>query len=110
MKLLLDQNLSHRLLDDTGDDFPGSVHIKTLNMERASDTEIWLYAQNNSYVIVTRDSDFHELSLMGKESPKVLWLKCGNVSTDRVGKLLRDGKGEIERFGADPAMVCLELY
>ncbi len=79
-------------------------------MERARDTEIWLYAQKNGYVIVTRDSDFHELSLMGKASPKILWLKCGNVSTDRVRNLLRDGKADIERFGADQAMVCLELY
>jgi len=73
LKLLLDQNISRRPLDDIGD-------------------------------------DFHELGLMGKASPKILWLKCGNVSTDHVRNLLRDGKARIERFGADPAMVCLELY
>ncbi len=78
-------------------------------MERASDIEIWRYAQKNGFVIVTYDSDFHELSLLGEKPPKILWLKCGNVSTDHVRRLLIDGKAEIERFGGNPAIVCLEL-
>jgi len=65
MRLLIDENLSHKLCNKLSDIFPSSVHIKNIGLERGSDNEIWKYAQKNNYVIVSKDVDFIEMSISG---------------------------------------------
>ena len=72
MKLLLDENLSRRIVPFLQADYPGSAQVALLGMERTSDREIWEYAKVDDFVIVSRDSDFHELSLLYDAPPKVI--------------------------------------
>lgn len=78
MKLLLDQNLFHRIIKDLIGEFPGSTQVSLLQMGEASDQEIWEFVRANDFAIVTLDADFHELSLMFNGPPLIVWLKCGN--------------------------------
>ncbi len=64
MKLLFDHNLSPRLVNRLFDLFPESIHVYMLSMEQADDLEIWKYAQDNDFIIVTRDSDYNELLIL----------------------------------------------
>ena len=41
MKLLLDENLSRRLIPFLQQDFPGSTQVALIGLERADDGEIW---------------------------------------------------------------------
>jgi len=45
MKLLLDENLSRRIIPFLQTAFPGSAQIALLGLESASDSEIWQYAK-----------------------------------------------------------------
>ena len=72
MKLLLDENLSRRLVPFLQHDYPGSNQVVLLGMESASDKEVWQKAKDGGFVIVTRDADFQELSLVWGQPPKVL--------------------------------------
>lgn len=56
MKLLLDKNLSSRLVPFLQHDFPGSTHVVLLGMESASDKEVWRRAKDDGYVVVSRPS------------------------------------------------------
>jgi predicted nuclease of predicted toxin-antitoxin system len=38
--------------------------VVLLGMESATDKEVWQKAKDDGYVIVTRDADFQELSLV----------------------------------------------
>ena len=78
MKLLFDQNLSHRLPRLLADLFPGSVHVRSLALDQASDDEIWEFAKAKDFCIVTQDSDFAERSRLYGAPPKVVWLRCSN--------------------------------
>ena len=64
MKLLLDQNLSRRLPGLIGDLFPGSDHVASLGLDRVSDEEVWKFAAKEGFSIVSKDSDFHQMSLV----------------------------------------------
>ncbi|MFO1263738.1 MAG: DUF5615 family PIN-like protein [Rhodoferax sp.] len=64
MKLLLDENLSRRLVPFLQHDYPGSTQVVLIGLESASDTDVWQRAKDDGYVIVTRDADFQELSLV----------------------------------------------
>ncbi len=64
MKLLLDENLSDRIINRIIDLYPDSEHVKTLAMTNTDDAVIWEYAKTNDFVIVSKDSDFHQRSLV----------------------------------------------
>jgi predicted nuclease of predicted toxin-antitoxin system len=88
MKLLLDENLSRRLVPFLQHDFPDSSQVVLLGMESASDKEVWQKAKDEGYVIVTRDADFQELSLVWGQPPKVIRLKTLNQSRAATLKVL----------------------
>lgn len=84
MKLLLDQNLSPRLVDELQRDFPGSAHVRDLGLARADDDAIWNTAREHGFAILSKDADFHQLSFLHGFPPKVLWLRLGNCTTDEI--------------------------
>ena len=110
MKLLLDQNISYRLLDKLREIYPGSTQVRLIGMAEADDAALWQYAKDHGSAIVTKDSDFHERSLLLGFPPKVIWLQCGNTSSGHVLDLLLRNLDEINNFLKDADSACLELY
>ena len=96
MKLLLDENLSRRLVPFLQHEYPDSSQVVLLGMESASDKDVWQRARDESYVIVTRDADFQELSLVWGQPPKVIRLKALNQSRAATLKILLENRTLIE--------------
>ena len=96
MKLLLDQNLSFRLLEALEPIYPGSTQVKFVNLGQRDDLTVWRFAKDNDFTIVTKDSDFHEFSVVFGSPPKVIWLKCGNRTKSYVRGLLLDNQEEVK--------------
>ena len=109
MKLLLDQNLSPRLVREILDLFPQSVHIREANLQLASDAEVWSYAAAHHYVIVSKDADFHQMSFLYGPPPKVVWIRRGNCSTSEILGILRDRARDLAAFDTDPESAFLAL-
>ena len=109
MKLLLDQNLSHRLLDTIGPLFPGSGHVRQLGLEDAGDEAIWEFARENDFAIVPKDSDFRQRSFFYGLPPKVVWIRCGNGSTRDIERVLIRHTETIRLFAEDKVQSFLIL-
>jgi len=112
MKLLLDQNISFRITNKIQDLFPGSKQVRDLGLENTKDSFIWNYAKENNYCIVTFDGDFYDLGLIKGSSPKVIWLRLGNTSTQNIETILRKNYDLIKTFLSDPSYIeigCLEI-
>lgn len=73
MKLLLDQNLSRKLIKQLEESYPDSQHITSVLAENSDDHEIWLYARQNGFAIVTKDDDFEQRSILLGRPPKFIW-------------------------------------
>jgi predicted nuclease of predicted toxin-antitoxin system len=110
VKLLLDHNLSHKLVDRLADTYPDSTQTRLLDFARATDPEIWFHARTHDFVIVSKDNDFAELAVLRGAPPKVVWLRLGNCSSSAVEQLLRQNVEVIEEFAGDPERVVLELH
>ena len=110
MKLLFDQNISRKLVKELQDIYPDSNHVYALGLERASDEEVWNYAKENDFMIVTHDSDFNERSLLYGYPPKVLWLRIGNTSTKDTKQILIEKRQEVNSFSMNTKSVCLVIY
>jgi predicted nuclease of predicted toxin-antitoxin system len=98
MKLLFDENLSHRLVDLLAAEFPGSAHPRQLGMRGASDMVLWEYAREKGFTIVSKDNDFRQRVFLEGPPPKVIWLSIGNAGTDAITAILRSRVAHIEDF------------
>jgi len=109
LKLLFDQNLSHRLVGLLADLCSDSMHVREAGLHEAQDLVVWRYARERGLTIVSKDSDFHQLSFAHGSPPKVVWLRVGNGSTAAVAILLRERWETMLRFDADPEGAFLAL-
>ncbi len=69
-------------------------------MQQSSDTEVWNYAADNGYTIVSKDSDFHQRSLLAGAPPRVIWIRQGNRSVKETADLLRERFVVVGQFHA----------
>ena len=109
MRLLFDHNLSPRLVRALADLYPEAVHVRSLGLESASDQEVWDRALSENRVIVSKDEDFHQRSLVQGHPPKVIWIRLGNCSTDAIAGLLRSRHREVIAFAGDAQTSFLAL-
>jgi predicted nuclease of predicted toxin-antitoxin system len=79
-RLLLDENLSPRLASELSGQFPGSVHVRDV-----------------------------QLSLLRDAPPKVIWLVVGNTSTAEILRILLAHATAIEAFITEPITSLLTL-
>jgi predicted nuclease of predicted toxin-antitoxin system len=108
-RLLLDENLSHRLLARLAATFPGSTHVRDAGLVGRSDADLWAHAARAGFVIVTKDDDFQQLSFLHGAPPKVVWLMVRNAGTVAIAALLEHHVTTIESFASstDEALLVL---
>ena len=110
MKLLFDQNLSPRLVQKLADLYPDSAHVTAVNLDSALDKDVWQYARQNQLIIVSKDADFNELSLVWGTPPKIIWIRRGNCSTKTIETLLRDHYEAIHALHEDDEIGTLAIF
>ena len=98
MKLLFDQNISHRIIPKIISNFQDAKQVRELEIENYSDIEIWEYAKENRFTIVTFDADFYDLSNLKGHPPKIIWLRFGNTKTDFLATIINKKQTIIKDF------------
>ena len=109
MKLLFDQHLSPHLATRLADLFPYSSHVSFVGLDCVADETVWNYARANDYVIVTKDPDFADLSVVYGSPPKVIWLRLANCTTREIEVAMRGRQQEITGFAGDATVGVLEV-
>jgi predicted nuclease of predicted toxin-antitoxin system len=109
-KLLFDQNLSPKLVKRLTDLYPNSDHLDSLGLGTADDLIVWTHARDNDFVVVSKDADFADLSVLQGFPPKVVWIRRGNCSTNDIEEVLRDYNAEIEDLVSDSTSGILALF
>ncbi|MEI6654310.1 MAG: DUF5615 family PIN-like protein [Verrucomicrobiota bacterium] len=110
MKLLFDQNLSHRLITALRDLFADSQHVRLLGLDEADDREIWDHAKAHGFVIVTQDSDYPDWNKFLGAPPKIVWLRCGNATVDEVAGKFREAAERILTLETDLEVEIVEVW
>jgi predicted nuclease of predicted toxin-antitoxin system len=81
-----------------------------VGLKASVDLDIWQYAKSNQLLIVSKDSDLYQYSLVYGPPPKVVWIRRGNCSTATVERILREHFSDIERFADDADSAYLILW
>lgn len=109
MKLLFDQNISYRILKRLSEAYSSSSHVKKEGLINSSDLEIWEYAKNHQFILVTQDSDFNDIYLLKGFPPKILWLQAGNIRTNELANLLNNQQIAVREFQENEDLGCLNI-
>jgi predicted nuclease of predicted toxin-antitoxin system len=109
VKLLFDENLSHRLVELLREEFPGSSHVRAIGPLGAADGLVWDHARDHGFMIVSKDNDFRQRSFLDGAPPKVIWLRVGNAGTAAIAGLLRREQARVGAFGLDVEGALLVL-
>ena len=109
MKLLLDENLSRRIIPFIQGLYPNSSQVSLLGLEQKDDKAIRQYAIDNNFIIATKDADFYEMNILYGQPPKIIWLKIGNQSKASTIKVLQDNIEAIKQVLLLDDKACIEL-
>ena len=109
MKLLVDENLPPRLVDDLADLFPNSTHVSSVGLESTPDEIIWEFAKTHEFTFVTKDKDFAALSFAWGAPPQVILLQTGNCSTVDLIQMMRKNAIRFSEFEGDARRALLVL-
>jgi predicted nuclease of predicted toxin-antitoxin system len=87
MKLLFNEDLSRRLVGATQVLFPGSAHVSEVGLTAGTaDRQIWDYAKQNGFAIITADTDFVTMANAYGPPPKVILLEnCDYPTSSPLG-------------------------
>ena len=107
MRLLFDENLSSRLPQRLAAAFPDSRHVDDVGLHGRTDTDLWNYAGQHGFMLVSKDNDFRQLSFLRGAPPKVIWLHVGNASTREIEALILARHNRIQEFLDDPESALL---
>jgi predicted nuclease of predicted toxin-antitoxin system len=111
MKILVDQNISFRLLPRIRPAFPDAFHVRDLGLIDFNDFQIYSHARQNGFdAILTLDEDFYNIQLEHGVPPKVIWLRTGNCSTAILAAVVLRNAGVIQNFMLDVHHDCLEIF
>ena len=110
MKLLFDENISWRIKKLVDKHFPNSIHVSDIKKSLITDMEIWKYAKQNNFVIVTFDEDFFNIQMIENFPPKIIWLRHGNTATKVLSKKIISLKNTISDFCHNEEQGVLEVY
>ncbi len=98
MKLLLDQNVSDRIVQRLADLFPDCTHVKTVRLNEADDSIVWGWAKEQGFTIISKDTDFCQRAVVLGHPPKFVWLRVGNCPTSLIINLLKSHHKIIRQF------------
>ena len=111
MKILIDQNISFRIINRIEGAFPNVLHVKSLGLTDTDDYKIFKYARRNNFdAVLTIDEDFYNILLANRTPPKIIWLRLHNASVAIQAKAILDNTLVIYHFLKNPDSDCLEIF
>jgi predicted nuclease of predicted toxin-antitoxin system len=107
VRFLIDAQLPPALARMLNEHGHFAEHVNDVGLGDAADLTLWIYAIDQSAVLVTKDEDFRDMLLFRGSPPVVVWIRVGNARRqallewfepliDRVVSLIESGNDLVE--------------
>lgn len=78
MKFLVDNQLPPALARFIHNELKyEAVHVADMGLRDSSDRELWQYASENAFVLISKDQDFAD-TILKEPTAKLIWIRVGN--------------------------------
>ncbi len=109
MKLLFDQNISPKIIKQLPLEILECQQVRFVGLEDKSDNEIFDFAKEKGFALVTFDADFVDLNALRGTPPKIIYLNTGNLTTQKVSDLILNNLLSIQHYLSSETDDILEL-
>lgn len=83
--------------------------MRDVGLAGTADLAVWEHARAGGFLLVSKDEDFHRLSVLRGFPPKVVWVRLGNCSTSDIEQLLRKHFEQVVAFAAHEEAAFIAL-
>ncbi len=90
MKIIIDAQISPAIaawINRTFNDIQ-AISARSVKLQFAIDSEIYTYAKENGYVIMSKDDDFLNQLQKHGSPPALIWITSGNTSNAKMREIL----------------------
>jgi predicted nuclease of predicted toxin-antitoxin system len=109
MKILIDMNLSPRLVAFFAEAGFAALHWSSVGLADASDVQIMAYAKANDFVVLTHDLDFGAiLAATNAEKPSVVQIRSDDLTPETLAGPIIAGLRQFEQVLAAGALVTID--
>ena len=109
MKLLIDMNLSPRLVELLAGAGMEATHWNAVGSNDASDHEIMAYAKEHGFIVLTHDLDYGAiLAVTNAEKPSVVQIRAGDVTPETLIEAVITGLHQCKQALADGALLTID--
>lgn len=99
MKFLCDVHISYKLVRQLISLGFESVHVnEILDKSETKDSDLCKYADQNNYVVISKDSDFRDSFFVKQTPKKLIKINLGNISNQELLGIFNDNIGAIQKL------------
>jgi len=103
MRFLCDVHISYKIVNYLSACGFETIHVNTiLNKWHTLDKDICSYADNNDFIVITKDSDFRDSFFVKKSPKKLIKISLGNISNSELIPILLQVIKDIEKIKKIP--------
>lgn len=108
-KLLIDAQLPHLMCEIFNSKGVDAIHVDDLpSGDESTDGEIITFADQNGYMVVSKDTDFYHSHMLHQRPARLLLIQTGNIKNRELFDLIRRNEEIIKRYIKECSFV--ELY
>ena len=101
MKVLCDVHISYKLVTFLKSKGCEAIHVNAiLDKWNTKDADICMYADNNDYIIISKDSDFRDSYFLRNTPQKLIRIILGNTSNEELLEIFETHFEEIKKCSA----------
>jgi predicted nuclease of predicted toxin-antitoxin system len=108
LRVLVDEQLPPSFVRRLAASGCDAVHVRALGLANAADRAIYAAATRRRAAVLSKDGDFADLVRSDPAGAPVIWLRVGNVSNERLWRILEGALPEI-RAAVDAGERLIEV-
>lgn len=109
VRLLFDESIPWTIVERLSASFPFSEHVRGRSGGMVTDREAWRLSRAGSFVFVTADPQFIDMSAVRGAPPKVIWLKGATTDVEAIAARLEALVANIEQFVGGAEHTCFAM-
>ena len=110
MKILCDVHLPKKLVQSICEQGIKAIHgSEILNGWRTKDNDFCAYADNNNFVVVTKDKDFRNSHFLQNSPLKLIKINLGNISNDELISIFKTHISSFKEIFDEHKCVYIEV-
>lgn len=106
MRFLCDVHISYKLKKHLNVLGFEAIHVnQILDHSETKDSDLCRYADQNDYVIITKDADFRDSFFVSKKPKKLIKINLGNISNQHLISLINGAINTIQKLDEKPGFL-----